>query len=67
FTKEEKYCCPKHFLYKLLIGLLEADIQEKRRLWIKGLTSVGLFDTIKDLLNSSKMTARTIELATHIM
>ncbi|CAG8795657.1 19540_t:CDS:2 [Gigaspora margarita] len=67
FMKEEKYCCPKHLLHKILIGLSKVDIQEKRRLWIKGLTSVGVFDVIKDLLNSSKMTARTIELTIHIM
>ncbi|CAG8736305.1 6662_t:CDS:2, partial [Gigaspora margarita] len=41
----------------------KADIQEKRRLWIKGLTSIGSFDTIKNFLNSSKMSAYTIELA----
>ncbi|CAG8685209.1 38070_t:CDS:2 [Gigaspora margarita] len=67
FMKEEKYHCPKHLLHKILTGLSEASIQEKRRLWIKGLTSVGSFDTIKDLLNLSKMTAHTIELAMHIM
>ncbi|CAG8795420.1 4943_t:CDS:2, partial [Gigaspora margarita] len=64
---EKKYRCPKHLLHKILIGLLEADIQEKRRLWIKGLTSVDAFDAIKDLLNSSKTTAYTIELTMHIM
>ena len=67
FTEEEKFHCPKHTLYKILTGSSEAETQEKRRLWIKGLTSVDSFDAIKDLLNSSKTSARSIELAAHLM
>ncbi|CAG8856648.1 581_t:CDS:1, partial [Gigaspora margarita] len=32
FTKEKKHCRQKHLLYKILTGLSEANIQEKRRL-----------------------------------
>ncbi|CAG8782490.1 16337_t:CDS:2, partial [Cetraspora pellucida] len=67
FTEEEKFRCPKHSLYKILTGSSETETQEKRRLWIKGLTSVDSFDAIKDLLNSSKTSARSIELAAHLM
>ena len=67
FSKEEKLRCPKHLLCKILLGDSEDKIKEKRKLWIRGLTSIDSFDGIKDLLDLSKMTAQTIELAAYII